>query len=205
MQKMIDINNDKIDEILYHIQKDSFLNAHYLSLMDEKQTKELNFLEKKRENNQLKLRINKDFTFQKENFAIKKNESKSCLINFGVNSCKKSFDESLDNPNLKENNKINTITDDKKTNLINKRFINNNTPRKEKYFNVIKNNDKCSFDEDNNNEVKILKNKKAVYINKNLLNLYTNSQSSKIFKKFKFKIQKKTRSKYIGIYKNDNK
>ena len=102
-------------------------------------------LERKRENDHLKFRINNDFAFQKENFIIQKNESgnvrnepQSYLINNDVNSFKKSFCESLDNSNPKLNNKINI-------------------------------NDKLSFDEGKNNEIKVLKNKKKVYIKQVLI------------------------------------
>lgn len=98
--------------------------------MDEVQTKELNFLQRKRENDHL----NNDFAIQKENFTIQKNELGNArnewpyLINFGANSCIKSFDEPFDNSNPKKNNNI--FTDDKRTNLTNERFINNNSLKK---------------------------------------------------------------------------
>ena len=73
-------------------------------------------LQRKRENDLLKLRINNDFGFQKENFTIQKNESGNVrnepqpyLINYDINSCKKSFCDSLNNSNQKLNNKINII------------------------------------------------------------------------------------------------
>lgn len=112
MQKIIDINNILINEALYLINKDSFLNVYHIPFFDEKQVKGLNLLQRKREN-----RINKDFAFQKENFTIQKNESgnvrnepQSYLFNYDINSCKKSFCESLDDLNPKLNNKINIIT-----------------------------------------------------------------------------------------------
>ena len=161
--------------------------------MDEKQTKELNFLQRKRENDHLEQRINNNFIFQKENFTIQKNdsgnvrnESQSYLINFGVNSCKKSFGESLDNLDQKQNNKINIIAGEKKTNLINMSFKRNNSSQRIRYFNIIKNNGKCSFGLNNNNEIKVLKNKKAVYINK-----YSTSRALNKLRQFKFLIQKK--------------
>ena len=110
---MIEINNSLMYDILFQINKDSFLNVQHLSLTDEKETKEQKFLQRKRENSHLKQRINNNFIFQKENFTMQKNDSgnvrnepQSYLINFRVNSCKKSFDESLDNLNPKENNKL---------------------------------------------------------------------------------------------------
>ena len=188
----MEINNSLIYDI-FQINKDSFLNAHHLSLMDEKQTKELNFLQRKRENDHLEQRINNNFIFQKENFTIQKNdsgnvrnESQSYLINFGVNSCKKSFGESLDNLDQKQNNKINIIAGEKKTNLINMSFKRNNSSQRIRYFNIIKNNGKCSFGLNNNNEIKVLKNKKAVYINK-----YSTSRALNKLRQFKFLIQKK--------------
>ena len=169
-------------------------------------------LQRKRENDLLKLRINNDFGIQKENFTIQKNESGNIrnepqpyLINYDINSCKKSFCESLDNSNPKLNNKINIITDDKKANLINTSIINNNSMKSIRYFNIIKNNDKCSLNEDQNNEIKVLKNKKVVYVNRYLLNSYSTSRSLKKFKQSKFEIRKKTSSKYRGVSKNGNK
>ena len=165
-------------------------------------------LQRKRENDLLKLRINNDFGFQKENFTIQKNESGNIrnepqpyLINYDINSCKKSFCESLDNSYPKLNNKINIITDDKKANLNNTSIINNNSMKSIRYFNIIKNKYKYS----QNNEIKVLKNKKAVYVNSYLLNSYSTSRSLKKLKQSKFEIRKKTSSKYRGVSKNGNK
>jgi hypothetical protein len=232
MQKLIEINNDQINGIIYQIKKDFFLKMNNLSFMDENKIKELNFLHRKRENYHPKLRTNNDFSFERGiNFTIpnpskkigninQKNESGNdrnypqySLINVEANISKKIFDESLDNSNSKENNKSNIITDDKKTNLINKNSISNNSLNKITYFNVTKNinicsdkfSDKCPFDIDNNNEIKVLKNKKAVYINRNLLNSYSISRALKKFKKNKFVIKKKNTSKYRGVSKNGNK
>ena len=58
-----------------------------------------------------------------------------------------------------------------------------------------------SFDEGNNNEIKVLKNKKKVYINRYLLNSHSTSRSLKKYKQFKFEIRKKTSSKYRGVSK----
>ena len=75
-----------------------------------------------------------------------------------------------------------------------------------KNLKFIKNNDKYSFDEDDqNNEIKVLKNKKAVYVNRYLLNSYSTSRSLKKLKQSKFEIRKKTSSKYRGVSKNGNK
>ena len=137
--------NDILYQIKNQINKNSYLNTHHLTLMDEIQTKELNFLQRKRENDHLKPRINNDFAFQKESFTIQKNESRnvknepqSYHINFEVKNCKNSFAESLDNSNSNDNNKFKIITDDKKTNLINTNFIDKISSKSIKNFNIIK-------------------------------------------------------------------
>ena len=92
MQKYIEINNSIINEILNQINKNSFLKDYHLTLMDVVQKKELNLLQRKRENEHL----NNDFAIQKENFTIQKNELGNArnewpyLINFGANNCIKS-------------------------------------------------------------------------------------------------------------------
>ena len=56
-----------------------------------------------------------------------------------------------------------------------------------------------------NNEIKVLKNNKVVYINKDLLNNYSTSRSVKKLKKINFVIRKNRSSKYRGVSKNGNK
>jgi hypothetical protein len=211
-----EINNNIINEVIFLINRNYFLNIHNLLLLEEAKQKELTFLQRKREEDHFKIRIKNDFAFQNEiNFEksnsnekianIKqksesrnaKNNSQSEFINFEVNSYKKSFDEASINPNPKESNKININTDGSS--------INNNSFTKIKYFNVIKNiSNKCKFDSSNNNEIKVLKNKKAVYINTSFLNSYSNSRALKKLKKNKFIIRNKTSSKYRGVSKNGN-
>ena len=213
-----EINNNIINEVIFLINTNYFLNVHNLLLLEDAKQKELTFLQRKREEDHFKLRIKNDFAFQKEiNFEkianIKqKSESRNAkinsqseLINLEVNSYKKSFDEASNYPNPKESYKININTDGIKTNLINMSSINNNSFTKIKYFNVIKNiSNKCKFDSSNNNEIKVLKNKKAVYINTSFLNSYSNSRALKKLKKNKFIIRNKTSSKYRGVSKNGN-
>ena len=55
------------------------------------------------------------------------------------------------------------------------------------------------------NEIKVLKNNKVVYINKDILNNYSASRSIKKYKKINFVIRKKRSSKYRGVSKNGNK
>ena len=207
MQMYNEINNNIMDEIISLINRNYFHNINNLSLVDKKEQKEQTFLQRKREEDHL-LRNKNDFAFQKEiNFSISnskekignfkqknesRNDSQTYLINFGVNNCKKIFDESLDIPNPKESNKININTGDMKTNLINMNsiFINDN---------------KCLFDSNNKNEIKVLKNKKAVYIDRFCLNANSPLRNKKKLKSNKFIIRKKTSSKYRGVSKNGNK
>ena len=213
MQILNEINNNIMDEIISLINRNYFHNVNNISLVDEKKQKEQTFLQRKKKEDHL-LRIKNDFVFQKEiNFSIsnskekientkQKNESRN-NSNFGVNNFKKIFDESLDIPNPKENNKININTDDKKTNLINMNSIKNNSFTKAKNFNIIKN--ISNFGSNNKREIKVLKNKKAVYIDRYCLNANSPSKNIKKLKPNKFIIRKKTSSKYRGVSKNGNK
>ena len=223
-----EINNNIINNIIYLINRNYFLNINNLLLAEEKKQKELTFLQRKREEDQFILKIKNNCPFQKEiNFSKsttnekignirQQNESRNARngslpypINLGVNNCNKIFGETSDNLNLKESNKINTNTVEMKASLINMDSINNNSFTKKKYFNVIKNiNKKCLFDLSNNNEIKVIKNKKEVYIDRYFLHTYSNSRALKTLKKSKqnkFVVKKKTTSKYRGVSKNGNK
>jgi predicted transcriptional regulator len=61
------------------------------------------------------------------------------------------------------------------------------------------------FNSKTNNEIKVLKNNKLVYINKDLLKSYSTSRAIKKLKKINFIIRKKRSSKYRGVSKNGNK
>ena len=56
----------------------------------------------------------------------------------------------------------------------------------------------------NNNEVKVLKNNKVVYVNSSLLNNYYTSKNLKIVDKVAFVERSKRSSKYRGVSKNGN-
>jgi len=102
--------------------------------------------------------------------------------------------------------KLQTITDKIKRSLINNNFTENNHKIKSKYFcikkNIIK---KHIFDLQTNNDVKVLKNNKVVYINKNILNKNSAVRGIKNIKKINFIIRKKRSSKYRGVSINGNK
>lgn len=195
MQMINEINNNIMDEIISLINRNYFHNVNNLSLSDEKKQKELTYLQRKREEDNI-LRIKNDFIFQKEmNFSISsskekienikqknelRNDSQLYLLNLGVNSCKKTFGESLDIQNTKESNKIDINIDKMKTNLINKNSINNNSLTK-----------------------KILKNKKAVYIDRYFLNTNSTSRDIKKLKqnnKWQVLIMINNKKSYIGSY-----
>jgi len=102
--------------------------------------------------------------------------------------------------------KFETITDEIKRNVINNNSTENNHKIKSKYFcikkNIIRKN---IFDLQTNNEIKVLKNNKVVYINKNMLNKNSAARGIKKIKKINFIIRKKRSSKYRGVSKNGSK
>ena len=89
----------------------------------------------------------------------------------------------------KYNNKTRIILDDKEGNLLNINF----------WLNI-----KSLLDFNTNNEIKVLKNKKNAYINKDLLNKYSTSRYIKKAKNINFVIRNKTSSKFRGVSRNGN-
>ena len=102
--------------------------------------------------------------------------------------------------------KIQNITDEIKRSLISNNATENNHRIQFKYFyttkNVIR---KHIFDLQTNNEIKVLKNNKVVYVNEKLLNKYSTIRGIKKFKKINFIIRKNRSSKYRGVSKNGYK
>jgi hypothetical protein len=96
-----------------------------------------------------------------------------------------------------------TIEDEVKGSLINNSSSKNNLNIKFKCIcskkNII---EKDIFALQTNNEIKVLKNNKIVYVNKDLLNSYSTSRTIKKLKKVNFVIRKKRSSKYRGVSKN---
>ena len=72
-------------------------------------------------------------------------------------------------------------------------------------FNIKKITEKNLLNSDASNEIKVLKNKKVVYINTNLVTSYSTTRSIKKLNKIKFIIINKRKSKYRGVSKNGNK
>lgn len=180
-------------------------------------------MKRKREPENFTPKINHDIISQKENsFSINRNEienirqineSRSVInemqpdpINYEENNFKKMLSESSNNLNQEEYNKPEIFINDKERNLFNNSSIIKNPSTKLKYFNIEKNiSAKSILDFSNNNEIKVLKNKKIVYINKDLLNNYSITRNIKKSKKINFVKRSKTSSKYRGVSRNGSK
>ncbi len=219
MQRLIDINNSIFREIIDLINHDLFLYANNLSLTLKEKSKELYLLKRKRDPVFFRPEIKNDNIVQKEqNFSIinnckrgtirKVNESRNIIneiqsdpINYEANNSS----ESPNNLKQEENNNPNNFIDNKEGILINNSSHINNSSSKLKYFNIEKNISRnFLLDLDSNNEIKVLKNRKIVYVNKDLLNNYSTSKTIKKLKQINFVKINKTSSKYRGVSRNGN-
>ena len=189
-------------------------------MTSEEKPNELYMLKRKREPGYFYTKIDHDIFFQKEKeFSIinsnlenirqinesinDKNKIKPDPNNNEIKNLKKLLSESSNNLKQKEYKMPKIFIDNKEGNLLNNSSAIRNPSTKLKYFNVEKNIIKKSIiDFDNNNEIKIFKNKKIVYINKDLLNNYSTSRNIKKAKKINFVIRNKTGSKYRGVSRN---
>jgi len=188
-------------------------------MTSEEKTNEFYMLKRKREPGCFYTKIDSDMIFQKEKeFSIINNKLENIRqINKSKNdinkiktdpnnneiNLKELFCESSNNLKQKDYSKPKFFIDEKKGNLFNNNYVVKNPSTKLKYFNVEKNIIKKSIiDFDTNNEIKIFKNKKIVYINKDLLNNYSTSRSIKKAKNINFVIRNKTSSKYRGVSRN---
>jgi hypothetical protein len=134
-----------------------------------------------------------------------KNELQSDPINYEANNFKKFSSESPNILKQEENNNLKNITDNKEGILINNISPINNSSTKLKYLNIEKNISRnFLLDFNSNNEIKVFKNKKMVYVNKDLLNNYSTSRTIKKLKKINFIKINKTSSKYRGVSRNGN-
>lgn len=230
IKTIIEINDDIINKVISIINHKYFPYTDNSFLGVEKKTKELEFLKRKRRNEHFKLKVNNDYIFQKESrFTISNRNKKieyiklqdesgnfkrtpqSNSINTTINKYEKKIIskincESAEKSNPKENNKILNIRDDVKNETINHSSKSKNLLPKLIYFNikkiVIKND---YLDLNTNNEIKVFKNNKIVYINKYLLNSPSYSRDIKKINKINFIIGKQRTSKYRGVSKNGNK
>jgi len=213
--KLIDINDSIIREII------SIINQNYFT--SKEKPNELFLLKRKREQEFFKPNSNQDIIFHKENtFSIANsskpekmgqiNESRNFIneikldpINYEVNNFKKSLSESSRNLKQEECNEEKIIKDVKEGNLFNNSFKIRSPSAKLKYFNIEKNISKKSvLDNKTNNKIKVLKNKKIVYINADLLDKYSVKKIIKKSKNINFVKINKTYSKYRGVSRNGN-
>ena len=145
-----------------------------------------------------KLNENKINEFKKELESNDKTEfnkilNYSNINNSGFSSNYKNKNTDKIGNNLKvypENNKINTSHDENNINSNNKELF-------------IITQEKNAKD-NKNNEIKVFKNKKIVYINQSLLNSYNTSKNLKKVKNIAFIGETKRSSKYRGVSKNGN-
>jgi len=206
LQKTIKINNDLINQATGLINQyfSSYNNSSSLTI--EKELNELNIFQ-----NEINFSIQKVI-----NFSMIGNKQQSKLKNimnvpelYPANKEKiniEKFNSEEYNLYLEKAKKIQTITDKIKKSLTNNNSTENNHNIKSKYFytkkNIIK---KHIFDFQTNNEIKVLKNNKVVFINKNILNKKSAARGIKKIKKINFIVRKKRSSKYRGVSKNGNK
>lgn len=110
---------------------------------------------------------------------------------------------------IDENNENNNSTDSTNSQVP----LNNTTLKQKNFFNIehIKNvkvkkrtHKKNIKQTENNNEIKVLKNNKVVYVNNFLLNSYSTSKNIKKLNKIAFVGRNKRSSRYRGVSKNGN-
>ena len=135
------------------------------------------------------------------------NEKQPDIIYSITNNFKKLLSESSNNLKQEENNMPKIIINDKEGNYINNSSTIRNPLTKLKNFNIEKDLiKKHLFGFDTSNEIKVLKNKKIVYINSDPLNSYSVKRHiKKLKKKINFVKINNTSSKYRGVSRNGNK
>lgn len=212
-----------IVEIIKSINKDYLSYISNSSLTSDEKLKELYLMKRKNELEFFKRKFNHDITFQKDNtFSIinnckienisQLNASKntiigkqSDIINYIVNNSKKMLNESSNNLKQKEKNNPKIIMDNEEANIINNSSTIKNPSFKIKYFNIEKNIiKKHLLDFNSNNEIKVLKNRKIIYINSDTINNYSSKRYIKKLKKINFVKKYKTSSKFRGVSRNGN-
>ena len=179
-------------ENIYNLNKPELNNYAFNYLIPG--TKEIKFENNYFFNNNINNVFNKLNGNQNNDFLLNKNKT---IIN----------DKKNLNENINENNNS--------TDMSNSTPIPNNDSiiKKKNYFNVthIKNekskkkeNKKIISQSENNNEIKVLKNNKVVYVNTFLLNSYSTSKNIKKLNKITFIGRNKRSSQYRGVSKNGN-
>jgi len=193
-------------------------------LISEEKPNELSLLKRKREPEFFKPKLDHNNIFLKEKtFSIVNsdklekirqinvsgnimNEIQPDPFNYEADNFKKLLRESSKNLKQEECNKEKIIINDKEGNILNNSFTNRNPLNKVKYFNIEKNiSKKYLLDSGSHKKIKVIKNKKIVNINIDLLDKYSIKKLIKKSKKINFVIRNKTSSKYRGVSRNGNK
>jgi len=193
-------------------------------LISEEKPNELSLLKRKREPEFFKPKLDHNNIFLKEKtFSIVNsdklekirqinvsgnimNEIQPDPFNYEADNFKKLLRESSKNLKQEECNKEKIIINDKEGNILNNSFTNRNPLNKVKYFNIEKNiSKKYLLDSGSHKKIKVIKNKKIVHINIDLLDKYSIKKLIKKSKKINFVIRNKTSSKYRGVSRNGNK
>jgi len=140
--------------------------------------------------------INKNYVIQKViNFSImgNKKQQSDASESYPINNEKINYEKNFSEANILYPGEI--IKNKDITDNIEKSLNDNRTKKIEKNI----------YDLQINNEIKVFKNKKIVYVNKKLLNSYSISRSFKKFGKINFITRKNRSIKYRGVSKNGNK
>ena len=216
LEKIIEINYNKINEIINIINQNYFqYNNNLLLNVDEPKKLDLLKGEKDPENSILKMNNNSIFpkeiynsisrnkiitkANQENELFYLRDESKLFPIKYEICNSQKPSAKPSDNSNPE------IFSNGIQNNLIHNHIMNNNPSKKLKLFNIKKITEKNLLDLEASNGIKVLKNNKVVYINTNLGNSYYTARSIKKLNKNKFIITNKRRSKYRGVSKNGNK
>ena len=170
-----------------------------------------NILISKYKENQLNNNIFIKNSMNNPNFGLNEKEFFNPDFNYIENKNKGNINSNI---NINNNVNNNVIDNNVNSNILNSGGLHKKKPYKKKYlFKVYHSEnirrkrkvDKTYINKtDKNNEIKVLKYKKVVYVNSSLLNSYSNSKNIKKFNKKTFICKNKRSSRYRGVSKNGN-
>ena len=142
-----------------------------------------------------------------------KSDINNVYNNLNGNHTNDFFNNYFNIENYKENINVNNDNFNSTDSSNSTNLSNNSAVKKTIYFNVYHNKNekpkkdgrkKNIYQTENNNEIKVLKNNKVVYVNTFLLNSYTTSKNIKKLNKIAFIGRNKRSSRYRGVSKNGN-
>ena len=178
-------------EIIFEENKYFINNSFAIYKKDIEQT---NYIQNKNE----KLNENKINEFKKE---LKSNDNPK--LNIILNDSNINNLDSLSKNNNKNINNIeNILKVFPENNKINTSHVQNNINKNNKELFIITHEKNAK--DNKNNDIKVFKNRKIVYINQSLLNSYNTSKNLKKAKNIAFIGETKRSSKYRGVSKNGN-